>query len=142
MALAYYPSAGEIVLCDYSTGFISPEMVKLRPVVVVSPRLRRRADLVAVVPLNTSPPNPAEPHHCNFTLQPPLPAPYAVPQMWAKCDMLATVSLSRLDRFRDGRVPGTGARRYRTGHVSPAQLVEIRKAILHGLGLGSLTIHL
>lgn len=142
MSLAYYPSPGEIVLCNYGTGFISPEMVKLRPVVIVSPRLRRRADLVAVVPLSTTPPNPAEAHHFGLELAVPLPVPFEEPQMWAKCDMVATVALSRLDRFRDGRVPGGGARRFRTGKVSAAQLVEIRKAILHGLGLGSLTIHL
>ena len=142
MALAYYPSPGEIVLCDYGTGFTAPEMVKLRPVVIVSPRLRRRPDLVAVVPLSTTPPNPAETHHCSIVLGRPLPRPFEEPQMWAKCDMLATVSLTRLDRFKDGRVPGGGARRYTTGKVSQAQLIEIRKAILHGLGLGSLTIHL
>ncbi|WP_083507677.1 type II toxin-antitoxin system PemK/MazF family toxin [Aureimonas frigidaquae] len=142
MPLLYYPSAGEIVLCNYSTGFIKPEMVKLRPVVIVSPRLRRRADLVAVVPLSTTPPNPAEPHHCCLSLVVPLPAPFETPQMWAKCDMVSTVALSRLDRFRDGRAPGGGARRFRTGNVSAAQLIEIRRAILHGLGLGSLTIHL
>lgn len=61
MPLSYYPSPGEIVLCDYATGFIPPEMVKLRPVVIVSPRLRKRGDLVAVVPLSTTAPNPAEP---------------------------------------------------------------------------------
>lgn len=142
MPLLYYPSAGEILLCDYGTGFIAPEMVKRRPVVVVSPRLRRRGDLVAVVPLSTSPPDPAEPHHCSVTLAAPLPKPFNEPQMWAKCDMVATVALSRLDRFRDGRAPGGGPRRFRTGEVSAAQLKEIRKAILHGLGLGSLTIHL
>lgn len=142
MALTYHPTPGEILLCNYSTGFIAPEMVKLRPVVVVSPRLRRRTNLVAVVPLSTTPPDPAEPHHCSIALAAPLPRPYEAAQMWAKCDMLATVALSRLDRFRDGRIAGGGARRFMTGKVAPAQLVEIRKAILHGLGLGSLTIHL
>jgi uncharacterized protein YifN (PemK superfamily) len=142
MALSYYPSPGEIVLCDYGTGFIAPEMVKLRPVVIVSPRLRKRADLVAIVPLSTTAPNPAELHHCSLTLSKPLPKPYDSPQMWAKCDMLVTVALSRLDRFRDGRVPGGNARRYTTGKVSAAQLIDIRKAILCGLGLSSLTIHL
>lgn len=141
MPLTYYPQPGEVLLCNYGTGFIAPEMVKLRPVVVVSPRLRRRADLVAVVPLSTTPPNPAEPHHCSITLRVPLPKPFEAPQMWAKCDMVATVALARLDRFRDGRVIG-GARRFTTGKVDLAQLIEIRKAILHGLGLGSLTIHL
>ena len=142
MPLAYYPSAGEIVFCDYGNGFIVPEMVKPRPVVIVSPRLRRRGDLVAVVPLSTTPPKPVEPHHCSFTLAVPLPKPFEAPQMWAKCDMVATVALSRLDRFRDGRAGGGGGRRYRTGKVDDNQLAEIRKAILHGLGLGSLTIHL
>ncbi|MEY4074793.1 MAG: hypothetical protein RJA29_2150 [Pseudomonadota bacterium] len=142
MALSYYPSPGEIVLCDYGAGFIAPEMVKLRPVVIVSPRLRKRADLVAIVPLSTTAPNPAELHHCGLTLSKPLPKPYDFPQMWAKCDMLVTVALSRLDRFRDGRVPGGNARRYTTGKVSAAQLIDIRKAILCGLGLSSLTIHL
>lgn len=142
MPLTYYPAPGEIVLCNYGTGFVAPEMVKLRPVVVVSPRLRRRADLVAVVPLSTTPPDPVEQHHCSFTLAVALPKPFESPQMWAKCDMIATVALSRLDRFRDGRVAGRGARRFTTGKVDATQLGEIRKAILHGLGLGSLTIHL
>lgn len=142
MALSYHPKPGEIVLCDYSSGFMPPEMVKRRPVVIVSPRLRRRSDLVAVVPLSTTPPNPAELHHCSITLAVPLPKPFDAPQMWAKCDMVATVAMARLDRFRDGRVPGGGARRFTTGKVSTAQLVEIHKAILHGLGLSSLTIHL
>lgn len=142
MALQYYPSPGEIVLCDYSKGFIAPEMVKLRPVVIVSPRLRRRSDLVAVVPLSTTPPDPVETHHCSVVLAMPLPRPFDTAQMWAKCDMLATVSLARLDRFRAGRGPGGGARRFTTGRVTDAQLAEIRKSMLHGLGLGSLTIHL
>lgn len=142
MPLSYYPKPGEIVLCDYETGFVEPEMVKLRPVVVVSPRLRRRGDLVAVVPLSTTPPDPIAPHHCAITLERPLPRPYDSPEAWAKCDMLATVALIRLDRFRDGRVSRGGSRKYRTGNVSAPQLAEIRKAILHGLGLGSLTTHL
>lgn len=142
MPLSYYPNPGEIVLCDYKTGFIAPEMVKPRPVVIVSPRLRRRAQLVSVIPLSTTPPNPAELHHYELTLAVPLPAPFDNPTMWAKCDMLATVCLDRLDRFRDGRHPGGGARRFRTGRVSPADLIAIRKAMLHGLGLGSLTLHL
>jgi len=139
MALTYHPKAGEIVLCDYGTGFISPEMVKIRPVVIVSPRLRHRNNLVAVVPLSTTPPNPALPHHCSITLAPPLPKPFDNPQVWAKCDMLATVSLARLDRFR---VRTSAGRIYVTGSVSAGQLRDIRCAILQGLGMGSLTVNL
>jgi len=142
MALSYHPRPGEIVLCNYNTGFIAPEMVKQRPVVIVSPRLRRRDNLVSVIPLSTTPPNPVDLHHCQIPLAIPLPRPFDTPVMWAKCDMVATVALARLDRFRDGRAAGGGARRFTTGRVSDAQLIEIRKAMLHGLGLGSLTIHL
>lgn len=139
MALSYYPSPGEIVLCNYDTGFKAPEMVKLRPVVIVSPRLRKRGDLVAVVPLSTTDPDPVDTHHCKITLAAPLPKPFDALEMWAKCDMVATVALSRLDRFKDR---SGGVRRYRTGKVATAQLIEIRKSILCGLGLSSLTIHL
>jgi len=142
MALTYHPQLGEIVLCDYSTGFSPPEMVKRRPVVIVSPRLRNRHDLVTVIPLSTTSPSPIEAHHCPITLTNPLPKPFDSPQMWAKCDMIATVSLSRLDRFRAGRVAQGYGRRFVTGQVDRAQLAEIRKAALHALGLGSLTIHL
>lgn len=139
MALGYYPRPGEILLCDYGSGFIVPEMVKRRPVVVVSPRLRRRADLVAVVPLSTTEPRPLELHQCEVILVQPLPPPFSDPRMWAKADMLATVSMARLDRFR---VKVGGQRQYRTGQITAAQLIEIRSAILHGLGLGSLTLYL
>jgi uncharacterized protein YifN (PemK superfamily) len=31
MPLTFHPNAGDIVICDYSTGFQPPEMVKVRP---------------------------------------------------------------------------------------------------------------
>lgn len=140
MALTYYPSPGEILLCNYHTGFIEPEMTKRRPVVVVSPRLRRRGELVGVVPLSTTEPQSVDPHHCRLVLEKPLPRPFESPVMWAKCDMLATVARSRLDRFKAGREGG--ARIYLSGKVTPAQLRDLKAAILCGLGLDSLTIHL
>jgi len=136
----YYPAAGEILLCDYSTGFVAPEMTKRRPVVVVSPRLRKRGNLVGVVPLSTSEPDPVEAHQCRIELEKPLPYPFDSSVMWAKSDMLATVSHDRLDRFRAGRAHGS--RIYLAGKVNPVQLKAIRASILCGLGLDSLTIHL
>jgi uncharacterized protein YifN (PemK superfamily) len=140
----YYPKPGEILLCNYDTGFIIPEMTKRRPVVVVSPRLRRRADLVGVVPLSTSAPDTIELHHCRIELARPLPAPFDDPVMWAKCDMLATVAHARLDRFKIGRRTGTGARArlYVSGQLDTEQLKAVKSAILCGLGLSSLTVHL
>lgn len=140
MALMYYPRPGEILLCNYDTGFVEPEMTKRRPAVVVSPRLRKRPELVGVVPLSTTEPRPTEPHHCRIELEKPLPFPFEAPVMWAKCDMVATVARARLDRFKAGRLGGN--RIFLAGAVTPDQLKAIRASILCGLGLDSLTIHL
>lgn len=143
MPLLYHPRPGEIVLCDYTSGFREDEMQKRRPVVIVSPRLRKRGHLCAVVPLSTTDPQDVQDHHCRIELDVALPHPFDSPAMWAKCDMVGTVSMERLDRFKDGRTRGGGhARKFRTGKVSADQLLAIRRAILCGLGLASLTIHL
>ena len=142
MALTYHPQPGEILLCNYSTGFVPPEMTKLRPVVIVSPRLRRRNDLVSVVPLSTTEPVPVELHQCAIVLLTALPAPYNSTKMWAKCDMIATVALSRLDRFRAARKSGSSGRHYVSGQLDPSQMLLIRRAILYSLGFALLTIHL
>ncbi|MBK6298443.1 MAG: type II toxin-antitoxin system PemK/MazF family toxin [Sphingomonadales bacterium] len=140
MALQYYPKPGEILLCDYNTGFIEPEMTKRRPIVVISPRLRHRAGLVGVVPLSTTAPDPFEAHHCRIELATPLPQPFDSPVMWAKCDMVATVAHARLDRFKAGRKDG--ARVFLSGRLDMDQLKAVKAAVLNGLGLSSLTIHL
>ena len=140
MSLSYYPHPGEILLCDYRTGFIAPEMTKRRPIVVISPRLRRRLDLVTVVPLSTSPPDPVEDHHHKIVLAHPLPPPFDNPMMWAKCDMVAVVSKARLDRFKLQR--GAGPRKWVAGKVAASDLKAIKAGVLCGLGLASLTIHL
>jgi mRNA interferase MazF len=140
MVLAYYPNPGEILLCDYGTNVVAPEMRKRRPAVVVTPRLRRRGELVGVVPLSTTEPDILEDFHCRLELAHPLPAPFDRPLMWAKCDMLSVVSRARLDRFKAGR--GGGKRIFIAGKVSVEQLKAIRAAMLCGLGLGSLTIRL
>ncbi|MCA3598874.1 MAG: type II toxin-antitoxin system PemK/MazF family toxin [Methylobacterium sp.] len=142
MPLMYHPQPGEILLCNYDTGFLAPEMTKRRPIVVVSPRLRRRDNLLTVVPLSTTEPQPLEAHQCEIILTQPLPAPFNEPRMWAKCDMIATVAHQRLDRFRAGRRQGAVGRTYVSGRVDSAQLIAIRKAILCGIGLASLTVHL
>lgn len=141
MALTYYPKQGEIVWCGYDYEVIEPEMKKPRPSVVVSPRLRRRPKLVSVVPLSFTSPDPQEEYHCLLELQRPLPAPFDSPVCWAKCDMISTVSLDRLDRFKE-RHAVTGVRLYRTGQLTANQLLTVRKALLTGLGFGSLTSHL
>ena len=141
MSLAYYPNPGEVLLCDYGTNSVPPEMVKRRPIVVVTPRLRRRGELVGVIPLSTTPPHYVENYHCRLELVPSLPPPFDSPVAWAKCDMFSVVSRARLDRFKAGRHPA-GSRKFVVGRVTAEQLKSIRAALLCGLGLDSLTIHL
>jgi len=57
MSLEFYPDYGTVLICDFSTGFQPPEMVKKRPVVIVSPRKRYNAETVTIVPLSTRPPH-------------------------------------------------------------------------------------
>ncbi|WP_293675629.1 type II toxin-antitoxin system PemK/MazF family toxin, partial [Thiolapillus sp.] len=95
MPIQIHPEQGTIVICDFK-GFVPPEMVKRRPAVVISPRLRRRQHLCTVVPLSTTPPNPVAAYHHKFTLDPVLPKPYNSKIQWVKADMLYTVSFDRL----------------------------------------------
>ncbi len=134
MPLSYYPSAGEILLCNFDTGFISPEMTKLRPVVIISPRLRRVNKLVTVVSLSTTQPTIIEPYHFELTLETPLPHPFDAKSMWIKGDMIARVSIDRLDRFRAGRNSSTYKRVFVSGKVTPEQFKEIRERVLIALG--------
>uniref|UniRef100_UPI0035CC40CE type II toxin-antitoxin system PemK/MazF family toxin n=1 Tax=uncultured Sphingomonas sp. TaxID=158754 RepID=UPI0035CC40CE len=134
MGLNFYPDAGMILVCHYDAIAPAPEMIKSRPVVVVGPRLRRRGRLAAVVPLSTTAPAEIEAYHCRITLAQPLPAPFDAPTMWGKCDMVSSVSLDRLDRFKEPRARHGGARQWRTGRLSPEQLAAVRVAVLRGLG--------
>src|SRR5579884_111531 len=103
MAIQYPLPQRTIIRCDYSRGgFQEPEMTKVRPALVVSPRMRHRPGLLAVVPLSTSEPEHEVPYSVRLEFDPVLPT-YDSPVMWAKCDMIATVSFSRLDMLRTGR---------------------------------------
>lgn len=140
--LKFHPEPGVILMCDFDKlGLKEPEMVKFRPVVVVSPRLKRRHGLLAVVPLSTTEPAELMPYHCVIELNPALPKPWDSPRMWAKADMIYTVRFERLDLVRTGR-DQTGRRKYLTKAVSEDQLLGIRKCVLNGLGMSGLTKHL
>ena len=142
MPLTYHPKLGEIVLCDYNTGFIDPEMNKRRPVVIISPRLRQRDNLMTVIPLSTTEPKFIEEYHYVFEIETKLPKPFDSHTMWAKCDMISTVSRARLDRFRNQAVGRQHRAKYITGQLSLDHITGIRRAMLHALGLTPLTQHL
>jgi uncharacterized protein YifN (PemK superfamily) len=136
MSLPFNPVIGTIVVCDFS-GFIVPEMVKRRPAIVVSPRLRGRVNLCTIVPLSTTPPAKAQNYHYLLELSPPLPKPFNTEACWVKGDMLYTVSYDRLNLPHERSV--TGERIHINRVVSAEDLLNIRHCILFGLGLGTLT---
>ena len=114
-------------MCDFNTGFQPPEMVKHRPVVVISPWKRRTTGLCTIVPLSTTDPIPIEPFH--HLMDPrSLPGRLARDDTWAKCDMLYTVSLDRLSRATNRGQP----LKFR---VLDADLDAIRACVKIALGL-------
>lgn len=127
MALLFYPRAGQVFVCDFS-GFKVPEMVKLRPVIVVSPKLPYRSDIVAVVPISTTEPRHDLPfcHRLSKNYHPQEPDDLPC---WAKADMLMNLGTWRLSAFKVGR------RKYIYPTLSPGDLAGVRRAVLCGLGL-------
>ena len=132
--LPFYPSIGAVLHCDYR-GLIDPEMKKVRLVVVVSPKFLDRANLCTVVPLSTTPPLKPDGYHVKLDRDPhPTSAPGTL--VWAKCDMVTTVSFERLSAVWDGKTDGR--RNYVALSVSGKELGDIRHGVLYSLGLAHL----
>ncbi len=98
MTLNFQPKAGSVVYCDYS-GFVVPEMVKKRPVVVIS-RHRHNSKLLTVVPISSTQPDKILEHHIEMDGQFCLEF-LSGKKSWVKCDMINVVSISRLNLVRD-----------------------------------------
>lgn len=124
MALSFQPKAGAVLMCDFD-GFIEPEIVKKRPVVVIA-KNKNNPNLVTVVPLSTTPPEVMLSHHYQLPTN-PVPASKGV-TCWAKGDMVSTVSIVRMDRLKDGwnRVTPT---------VTAKDLDAIRLCVVNALQL-------
>ena len=133
MPLTFHPHPGMVLICDFNTGFKAPEMIKRRPVVVISPRPRRSNQLCTIVPLSTTAPNPVEPFHHRMDPK-SLPGKLARKETWAKCDMMATVALTRLDRVMVGKEP-SGKRIFVADPVTSDDLKAIRRGVMTALGL-------
>ena len=106
MAITFVPSAGDVLMCDFN-GFKPPEMIKVRPVLILSPRSRRAVpDTYIVVSTSTTPPAPVEGWHYQLKR-----GSYACfdqnVAIWAKCNMVTCVAAHRLDRMKS-RVVITG----------------------------------
>lgn len=129
--LQFEPRAGQILVCRFGLGFQKPEIVKTRPVVVVSPKQRRWNGLVMVVPISSTPPEPVEAYH--HEIDPAIIPNSKYDTAWIKGDLVMTVSKARLDRLK------VGFRRYETPHIGDENLRAVRRCILHSAGMHSLT---
>ncbi|MCD1266074.1 type II toxin-antitoxin system PemK/MazF family toxin [Shinella sumterensis] len=141
MPLQYPPKVGTVVICDYTTGFKAPEMVKERLALVVSPRLPYRDKLCTIVPLSTSPAKSGIKYQCRIELPMEAPSPYQGTFKWAKADMFATVCFDRLSLPYTGR-DASGKRKYLQIIVVEEELKKVKTSLLHALGLDHLTDHL
>jgi uncharacterized protein YifN (PemK superfamily) len=130
MPITFVPQTGHVLMCDFTTGFVRPEMQKKRHCVVVSPRYRQHTGCCLVVPFSTVAPNPIEPHHYVIAADK---YPFFAEglEIWAKADMLTHAAFSRLDRVL---VQG----RYTSPLLDHDDLYGIQMAVLHAVGLANL----
>ena len=143
MAITFHPKPGQILMCDFTTGFSAPEMVKKRPVLVLSKALRHRSGLVTVVPLSTTPPDPVCDYHYKLPKASlPMVGNFQQKDTWVKADMICTVAFHRLDLIRLGKRKEGGKRQYFDNCLGRSQMSVIYGCVLHGLGLSSIVEHL
>lgn len=127
--------AGSVFWMDFNQfGFEAPEMVKRRMVVVVSSRtLKRNPELVTVVPLSATPPM-----HANARHNVPLEKTYywglkSGNPLWAKCDMLMTVSTRRLEQVNTATEPGQN--HLPVPELARDDLRRVRLGVVHAIDL-------
>ncbi|MFT0520916.1 type II toxin-antitoxin system PemK/MazF family toxin [Pseudomonas faucium] len=114
-------------MCDFS-GFQVPEMIKVRPVVVLRKHSHNH-QLVTIVPLSTTAPQRLARHHVAL----PSYVPGAAEMCWAKCDMIYTVATSRLDRCRVKSRQG-GGREYLVPTLQLEHFAAVQAAVCFALG--------
>lgn len=127
--ITFVPAPGNVLLCNFAPGFQPPEMVKLRPVIVVSPSSYNR-DTVTIVPLSTQP--PTRPNDTRVVSIDAAKYGFLTQSGYAKGNMVTTVSNGRLYRLID---PATGKQiDGRTTRLNAEDLAAVREAIKAAIG--------
>lgn len=131
--IVFQPKAGQILVCHFGLGFQKPEMVKTRPVLVISPKIQPWTKLCLVLPISSSAPEPVMDHH--YRLPDGLLPGSKYDEAWIKGDMVMAVACHRLDRIK------AGFRNYVAPIVPADVLKEARRCVLHSTGMHTLTEH-
>jgi uncharacterized protein YifN (PemK superfamily) len=151
MAITYKPKRGQVLICDFQEaksrrnsqvlqrpggpesgqkrdlrGFVPPEMIKKRPVVVLANRSKY---LCVLVPLSNSEPNPV----CRWHHQlPDLKIPgWSETISWAKCDLIYTVCWDRLFPLKLKGTP----RNYIQIFLERSDFEAIHKCVLEAIAI-------
>lgn len=127
--LNFQPKPGTIVMCDFSTGFIVPEMVKKRPAVVIR-KSKTNSKLVTIVPISQTEPEEITDVHVEII------SPLDREKAWVKCDMITSVSIDRLDRFRVRRARTTT---WETSNLEDHKFQSVKKSVANYLGISDNT---
>ena len=136
------PKAGEIYICNFS-GYVVPEMVKMRRVVVLSPP-NSGARVVLVAPISTTAPREPLPVHVELPGEAVYQCFAGEDRVWVKCDLVAHVRFDRLDRVRIPCLDAFGfpiPRKFeyiRAVKLTRPHFADVRRGVLHALGLGRL----
>lgn len=108
-------------------------MVKVRSVVVLA-RSRANGRLLTVVPLSTTPPEKRLACHHQLSCN-PHPDENPKLEVWAKCDMVYTVSLARINFYKTRSRRGGRAVYHSTLAISPGDYLAIQRGVKYALGL-------
>ena len=127
-----------VLYCDFDLGgFQPPEMVKSRPLVILS---RNHDSLATVVPLSGTPPEKLQPFHYQIPPNVLPPSIDAKGVWWAKCDCVTTVGFHRLDLVRTKRRDQHGKGIHESRFLGEIPLKEIRLRVMRQLCMNGLTL--
>jgi len=97
MSLPRYPGPWRILVCDFNTGCVPPEMVKRRAVIAVSNNRNDSVKVCSVIPIRSTKPDIIRDYHYLLPQQEmPEFGKDKFPESWIKIDTIETVSFSRL----------------------------------------------
>ncbi|EFN3234513.1 hypothetical protein HKH61_004790 [Escherichia coli] len=133
MAITFHPKKKQILICDFK-GSVSPEINQCRPVLILREEIVGSQKLVVVVPISNTEPNPlCSFHHELDDASPSLSGHMMGKKHWAKCDLVSTVSVDRLDRIRS-RDPRTGKNYFHVGVMTDDDFDAVRDKVMYGIG--------
>ncbi|MBB3814899.1 uncharacterized protein YifN (PemK superfamily) [Xanthomonas arboricola] len=135
MGLSYHPKPGEIFMCEFPSEYLHGEMIKKRPVIILNNKIDGRPKLVNIVPISMTAPDPVCAHHVDINrMYLPKGLRDKAGDRWAKCDMVYTMSIERLELVR-GHKGQNSKRTSDKGTLPPAVLLAVRVAAAKCLGV-------